>query len=98
MQSQGRLELRGKSGRKKLQKGVNRMKRKKLIYDWNKIPVVLDPQLAGVLLGLHPDTVARMIKAGEIKGFRVGKQWRINRRDIMELCGEHVDEKQGESL
>lgn len=64
------------------------MKRKKLIYDWNKIPVVLDPQLAGLLLGLHPDTVARMIKSGEIKGFRIGKQWRINRRDIMELCGE----------
>lgn len=59
----------------------------KLIYSWNEIPVVVDPALAGILLGIHPDTVSRLCKAGEIKAFRVGKFWRINRSELMRLCG-----------
>lgn len=63
-------------------------KKPRTVYDWNKIPVVLDPPLIGVLLGLHPDTVTKLIRTGKLKGFRVGKFWRMNRRDLMELCGE----------
>lgn len=74
------------------------MKKIKPIYNWDKIPVVIDPALAGILLGLHPDTVTRMIKSGDIKGFRVGKKWRINRNDIMKLCGEPIEENKGECL
>ncbi len=70
------------------------MAKKALIYDWNQIPVVVDPPLAGVLLGLHPDTVVRMCASGKIKAFRIGKSWRINRRELMKLCGEPEENPQ----
>ena len=58
------------------------------VYDWNKIPPVVDPQFVGMFLGVTPDTVTNLMRKGELKGFRVGKGWRMNRRDLMELCGE----------
>ena len=71
------------------------MLKPKPIYSWDKIPVVVDPALAGLLLGLHPDTVARMCKSGEIKAFRVGRFWRINRTELKRICGECENEPVG---
>lgn len=69
---------------------MGRKTKPRAVYDWNKLPVVLDPPLIGALLGITPDTVTRLIRAGKLKGFRAGKVWRMNRRDLMELCGEKV--------
>jgi excisionase family DNA binding protein len=33
-------------------------------------------------LKLHPGTIYRMLKAGQLPGFRVGSDWRFNRDDI----------------
>lgn len=66
---------------------MKRYKDPKLIYDWSTVPVVLDPAYVGRVLGLHPDTVTRKIKSGEFPGFPVGKFYRMNKGDLMALCG-----------
>lgn len=37
------------------------------------------------LLGLHHNTVRRMIKSGELPAHQFGRTWRINRADLEEL-------------
>lgn len=37
---------------------------------------------AAALLGVSPDTVQRMCDRGELKAYRVGRQWRIRREDL----------------
>ena len=59
----------------------------KSVYDWNQIPVVVDPPMAGLLLGMHADSITRLCRLGTIKAFRVGKAWRINRSELMRICG-----------
>ncbi|SNT44068.1 DNA binding domain-containing protein, excisionase family [Actinomadura meyerae] len=40
------------------------------------------------LLGLHARTVRRYIREGRLKAVRIGKQYRIGRRDLEELTGD----------
>ena len=37
------------------------------------------------LLGLHHNTIRRMIKSGELPAHQFGRTWRINRADLEEL-------------
>jgi excisionase family DNA binding protein len=46
---------------------------------------VYDPREAARLLGLSPVTVERKIRGGEIKAARIGKQYRLLGRDLLEL-------------
>jgi len=36
------------------------------------------------VLGLHERTVFRLIEKGELKGFKVGREWRFEEKDIQE--------------
>ncbi|MBV9651364.1 MAG: helix-turn-helix domain-containing protein [Pseudonocardiales bacterium] len=38
---------------------------------------------AGELLGVHAATITRWINLGELPAWRVGKQFRIARRDVL---------------
>jgi excisionase family DNA binding protein len=40
-------------------------------------------------LGLHVRTVRRHLREGRLKGFKVGKSYRIAARDLAELTGQH---------
>src|SRR2546430_9833806 len=42
-------------------------------------------------LKLHPNTVARYIQEGKLKGVKVGKGYRIRERDLIEFIGEQKD-------
>lgn len=37
---------------------------------------------AAAILRLHPVTVQRLLRRGELPGVRVGRQWRIRRTDL----------------
>lgn len=56
--------------------------KKKYIYSWDDVPVVVDPPYAGVLLGCTGATIRRLCREGELKGFKVGEMWRI-RKDVL---------------
>ena len=45
-------------------------------------PLLNDAQAAQLLGGLHPKTVQRMARRGEIPSYRVGKYWRYRASEI----------------
>lgn len=44
-------------------------------------PLLSDAQ-AGELLGLHPKTVQRLARAGEIPAIRIGRYWRFRTSEL----------------
>lgn len=43
---------------------------------------ILTPEEVGRLLHIHPKTVNRMAREGEIPGFKLGKYWRFLNADL----------------
>jgi excisionase family DNA binding protein len=41
-------------------------------------------------LGVHPSSVYRMLKRGEISGFKIGSDWKFNLEAIEKWRLEHV--------
>ena len=46
----------------------------------------LTPREVMDLLYIGKNTLYGLLNSGELKGFRVGKQWRVRREDLMEFC------------
>lgn len=55
--------------------------------NWSEVPVILDIPYVSVLLGVNPETVRRTLFRGDLKGTKVGREWRINKADVMEFVG-----------
>jgi chromosome partitioning protein len=43
-------------------------------------------------LKLHPNTIARYIQEGKLKGVKVGKGYRVRESDLAQFTGEHKDD------
>lgn len=50
------------------------------------LPEILKPTEVAEFLCIHKNTVYKLIKGGDLPAFRVGKSWRISRRDLSCLC------------
>lgn len=50
------------------------------------LPEILKPTEVAEFLCIHKNTVYKLIKRGDLPAFRVGKSWRISRRDLSSLC------------
>ena len=46
----------------------------------------LTPKEVMDLLYIGKNTLYGLLGSGELKGFRVGRQWRVRREDLMEFC------------
>lgn len=64
---------------------------KKYVTDWSEVPVLVDIPYVAVLFGIHPHTVERKLRAGELKGIKIGREWRITKQALLEYIG--LDEK-----
>lgn len=49
------------------------------------LPEILKPTEVAEFLCIHKNTVYKLIKRGNLPAFRVGKSWRISRRDLSSL-------------
>lgn len=49
---------------------------------------VLDAEEAATFLGAHVETIRRMARKGEIPAYKVGKDWRFRREDLLHWAGE----------
>lgn len=58
------------------------VKKKKCVYSWDEIPLVVDPAYIAMLLGCTNDLICKLLRAGKIKGFKVGDMWRVKRDDL----------------
>lgn len=68
------------------------MTQDKPITDWDELGVVLTVEQAAEVLQLHFTTVKRLLKQGKLPGRKVGRQWRINKTDLMRYMGVSEDQ------
>ena len=56
----------------------------------NELDKVLTINEVAEILRMHSTTVYRLVKRGELPGFKIGGNWRINRASLdLFLSGEH---------
>ena len=55
---------------------------------------MMDVEQVAAYLGLHPLTVRRLARDGEIPAFKVGRQWRVKRG----LLGQWIEERSFENM
>lgn len=55
--------------------------------DWSEEPDYLTPREVMDLLCIGRNTFYRLVNSGELKGFRIGKLWRVRREEV-ELFGK----------
>lgn len=63
------------------------MKKKEPVVGWEQVPVVVDLPYVAVVLGANPEVIRKYLASGTLKGFKVGREWRINKCDLMEFVG-----------
>jgi excisionase family DNA binding protein len=60
---------------------------KELPPEWAKLPPVLTTAQVAEMLKVHINTVSNLLERGELKGFRVGRVWRVHRDDLLRYVG-----------
>lgn len=63
--------------RKTLRKPVQRVTNSNLLFE-----PLLDSDEAAALLRIHPKTLQRLARRGEISGIHIGKLWRFRASDL----------------
>jgi excisionase family DNA binding protein len=53
-------------------------------------PLALSIEQVAMQVQVHTNTIRRMIRAGSIKGVRIGRAWRIPRSEVLRICGSSV--------
>ena len=59
----------------------------KQYLSWNEVPALMNLEQASILLGLSDESVRRYCVLGEIPAIQIGKQWRIDKKKLMEKFG-----------
>lgn len=57
-------------------------------YEDDEMASFMTAQEVMELLYIGKSTLYRLLRSGELKGFRAGKQWRIAREDFQKFCGK----------
>lgn len=63
------------------------MKKQEPVVGWDQVPIVIDLPYVAVVLGANPEVIRRYLASDKLKGFKVGREWRINKSDLMEFVG-----------
>ena len=63
------------------------MKKQEPVVGWDQVPIVIDLPYVAVVLGANPEVIRRYLASGKRRGFQVGREWRINKSDLMEFVG-----------
>ena len=63
------------------------MKKSEPVSGWEQVPIIVDLPYVAVILAANPEVVRRYLASGKLKGFKIGREWRINKADLMEFVG-----------
>lgn len=55
--------------------------------DWSDVPSVLNPQQAADVLGLHLNTIKKLIYEGTLPHFKTGRVIKVHKVDLMRYAG-----------
>jgi excisionase family DNA binding protein len=50
-----------------------------------RIEPLIDTEQAAALLRIHPKTLQRMARRGEVRGYQLGKLWRFRASDLVKV-------------
>lgn len=53
-------------------------------------------EVAGILK-MHPQVIARKLQAGEIEGYKLGKDWRVSKEQLLRYLERHSNQKTAKS-
>ena len=45
------------------------------------------------ILKMHPQVIARKLQAGEIEGYKLGKDWRVSKEQLLRYLERHSNQK-----
>ena len=73
-------------------KGALTMKMTRHFTSWAELPLILDIPQVACLLCLHPNTVTRLCRTGQLTRRKIGREWRVNRDSVKEFmnCKEET--------
>ena len=55
-----------------------------------RIEPLIDTEEAAALLRIHPKTLQRMARRGEVRGYQLGKLWRFRASDLVKIISVEV--------
>lgn len=58
------------------------------VYNWDKLPVLLDTDTVGLILNLKPGTVCKRCRDGTLPTVRAGHAWKIPRDALRSMLGQ----------
>ncbi len=59
-------------------------------YVRGEIEPLIDTERAAALLQIHPKTLQRMARRGEVKGYQLGKLWRFRASDLVKCVSTEI--------
>ncbi len=59
--------------------------KRKTVYNWTDLPLVLDPYTVALVLGVSEQTIFNWLKSGKLKANKIGNKWVIDREYIRSL-------------
>jgi len=59
-------------------------------YIRSGIEPLIDTEEAAALLRIHPKTLQRMARRGEVRGYQLGKLWRFRPSDLVKCVSAEV--------
>ena len=60
---------------------------KRKYTNWDEVPIILSTQEAADALGVHINTIKRLVADGELAHFFIGRVWKFRKGDIMRFAG-----------
>lgn len=64
---------------------------------WSDLPLVLTSKQAAAVLQLKPRTVADLLDRGDLRGVKIGKEWRVSRAEVLRFVLGQPSAPQGDA-
>lgn len=55
--------------------------------EYDTLPLLITPTTAEAAIGISAKLLLRMVERGEIRGVQIGRRWKLNRDDLLAICG-----------
>jgi excisionase family DNA binding protein len=55
--------------------------------DWKDVPVLLTVAETARIADVHYNTIHNLVKSGRLKATKIGREWRIAKKDLMDYLG-----------
>ena len=55
--------------------------------EYDTLPLLITPTTAEAAIGISSKHLLRMADRGEIRAVQIGRRWKLNRDDLLAVCG-----------